>query len=125
MEVTSEWVKDPRNDELGPGDVVVTEYRGDAAGRFLVLAQRQTMWQFRDPSGAERPMKASTILHREGCTIEKASPERRRVFEAVAYIRANDCDFLTAANVSDYSHESEELARECLLEMGFSTELVG
>lgn len=39
--------------------------------------------------------------------------------DAVRYMRANDCDFLTVANVQDYGHVSADVARAALrAEMG-------
>jgi hypothetical protein len=60
---TSGFRIDACHDQIKPGDVVVTNYRGNPEGRFEVLSDTGTgMFMFRDPDGVERPMRPATIL---------------------------------------------------------------
>jgi hypothetical protein len=116
------FLVDACHGEVGPGDVFVASYRGRAGSRFVVVSDDgRGMFRFRDPDGVERPMRPSTMLSPSvGAQHVKASPERRAAFEAIAYMREHDCDFLTVENVMSYGRfNSPDVAREALADAGF------
>jgi hypothetical protein len=113
---------DACHDQVSPGDVFIASYRGQTGSRFVVLSDdRGGMFRFRDPAGVERPIRPSTMFSPSVAAEHvKASPERRAAFEAIAYMREHDCDFLTIENVMDYAHiDSADIAREALTDAGF------